>query len=124
MVAMAGWGLAAQRSDQPSRAPLWALFILGAGVLVAPAAMPARVTVPLATAVVRLFAAPQLVRAMWRRPTAATSPPKQRQVPMHRNLPLSAYAKLPRQLLRQLTVKENKHAATRSPQIPQRAEGP
>ena len=30
----------------------------------------------------------------------------------------------PRQALRPLTVKESKHAATRSPQIPQRAEGP
>jgi small subunit ribosomal protein S3 len=57
-----------------------------------------------------------------RLPMAATSPQKQ-QVPMHRKLPLSASAKSPRRLL-QRTVKENKHAATRSPQIPQRAEGP
>jgi hypothetical protein len=81
------------------------------------------VTVQAVIAVAR-FAVPQRVQVLERRLTAATSPPKQRQVPMHRNLPLSAYAKLPRQLLRQLTVKENKHAATRSPQVPQRAEGP
>ena len=91
---------------------------------VARAAMPARATARPATAVVPLPAAPQPVRATLRRPTAATSPQKQRQVPMHRNLPLSASAKPPRQPPPRLTVKESKHAATRSPQIPQRAEGP
>jgi hypothetical protein len=39
------------------------------------------------------------------------------------NPPLSAYAQSPRQL-QQLTAKENNHVATRSSQIPQRAEGP
>src|SRR4051794_11009997 len=39
---------------------------------------------------------PLLARPMPRRPTAATSPPKQPQVPRHRNLPLSASARHPR----------------------------
>ena len=39
------------------------------------------------------------------------------------NPPLSAFAQSPRQL-QQLTAKENNHVATRSSQIPQRAEGP
>jgi small subunit ribosomal protein S3 len=60
------------------------------------------------------------------RPTAATSPPKPPlEVLTHRNPPLSAWpARSPRRLLPQPTVKESKHAATRSPQIPQRAKGP
>ena len=90
----------------------------------APAATHVRATVRPAIAVVPPPRRPQPVRAMSRRPTAATSPPKQRQVPMHRKLPLSASARPRRQAPRPLTVKESKHAATRSPQIPQRAEGP
>jgi hypothetical protein len=60
---------------------------------------------------------------------AVTNPLKQ-QVLMHRKLPLSASARLSRLGLqvalvpRPQTVKENKHATTRSPQIPQRAKGP
>ena len=53
--------------------------------------------------------------------TAATSPQKHL-VPMPTHQPLSAYVK-PRQL-QQLTVKENNHVATRSPEIPQRAKRP
>jgi hypothetical protein len=55
-------------------------------------------------------------------PMAATSPQKH-WVPMQTNQPLSAFAKSPRQL-QQLTVKENNHVATRSPEIPQRAKRP
>ena len=54
-------------------------------------------------------------------PMAATNPPKH--LVLTPNPPLSAFAKSPRQL-QQLTVKENNHVATRSPEIPQRAEGP
>ena len=58
-------------------------------------------------------------------PTAATSPPKQRRWPKRRrHRPLSASARPPRRRRPQPTVKESKHAATRSPQIPQRAKGP
>src|SRR6187399_2974115 len=88
------------------------------------AATPVRATVRQVTAAVPLPAAPQPARATLRRPTAATSPPKQPQVQKHRNLPLSVSARQPRQPLPRLTVKENKDAATRSPEIPQRAEGP
>jgi hypothetical protein len=44
-------------------------------------------------------------------------------VPKLLNPSLSAFAQSPRQL-QQLTAKENKHVATRSPEIPQRAKGP
>jgi hypothetical protein len=53
--------------------------------------------------------------------TVATSPLRH-SVPMPTHQPLSAYVK-PRQL-QQLTVKENNHVATRSPEIPQRAKRP
>ena len=70
-------------------------------------------------------AAPAPARPMPRRPTAATSPQKQLEVLTRRNLPLSACPQGRRAgCSRQPTVKESKHAATRSPQIPQRAEGP
>jgi hypothetical protein len=52
---------------------------------------------------------------------AATNPLKHSVLTL--NPPLSAFAKSPRQL-QQLTVKENNHVATRSPEIPQRAKGP
>jgi hypothetical protein len=52
---------------------------------------------------------------------AATSPLKHSVLTL--KPPLSAFAKSPRQL-QQLTVKENNHVATRSPEIPQRAKGP
>ena len=54
------------------------------------------------------------------RPTAATS---QQKLVALITPPLSAYAKSPRPL-QQRTVKENKDAATCSPQIPQGAKGP
>ena len=55
-------------------------------------------------------------------PTAATSLSRpEASKPL--NPPLSAFAQSPRQL-QQLTAKENNHVATRSSQIPQRAEGP
>ena len=83
--------------------------------------MHARATVRLVTVVVARAA--RLVPATWHPLMAATNPQKQ-QVLMHRKLPLSAFAKSPRRPLPLPTVKENKHAATRSPQIPQRAKGP
>ena len=66
-------------------------------------------------------------RRRQRRATAATSPKKQPQaLPKRRNLPLSAcpVRRAPRRPALPLTVKESKHAATRSPQIPQRAKRP
>jgi small subunit ribosomal protein S3 len=60
-------------------------------------------------------------------PMAATSPQKQPQALTRRNLPLSACParRVPRRPgLPPPTVKESKHAATRSPQIPQRAKRP
>jgi hypothetical protein len=54
-------------------------------------------------------------------PMAATSP--QKHLVLMLNPPLSAFEKSPRQL-QQLTVKENNHVATRSPEIPQRAKRP
>jgi ABC-type dipeptide/oligopeptide/nickel transport system permease subunit len=99
-------------------------------VLMTSAAPVARVVM---TVVAALVAATVLQRAvhvvlwvpMWHLRMAVTSLLKP-QVPLrHRNLPFSAYAKLPR-LLRpaQLTVKENNYVATRSSQIPQRAKRP
>jgi len=82
------------------------------------AAVPAQVLIVLLRVV--LFVVQPAVTL--RLPMVATSP-QRRLAPMQTNPPLSAYAQSPRQL-QQLTVKENKHVATRSPEIPQRAKGP
>jgi hypothetical protein len=79
--------------------------------------------VPVLVQTVQRLALPVVQQAaMPRQPMAVTSLLKPVELkPL--NPPLSAYAQSPRQL-QQLTAKENNHVATRSSQIPQRAEGP
>jgi hypothetical protein len=86
---------------------------------VVPAVMTAVAHVPPVTVALQLVPVVLQV-AMPLLQTAVTSPQKH-SVPI--NPPLSAFAKSPRQL-QQLTVKENNHVATRSPEIPQRAKRP
>ena len=81
------------------------------------------VAVPALVLIVRHHAVQPLAARlveMWPLPMAAISLLK---LPEPINPPLSAFAKSPRQL-QQLTVKENNHVATRSPEIPQRAKRP
>jgi hypothetical protein len=67
--------------------------------------------------------APVAPKSALRHPPKAATSPQGLPVLTPINPPLSAFAKLPRQL-QQLTVKENNYVATRSPQVPQRAKGP
>ncbi len=100
--------------------PLWNLALKKSVVHVDLAAMIAVVHVRPVTAALLLVLVVLQVATLPQQ-TAATSQWK-RSVPIT-NQPLSAFAKSPRQL-QQLTVKENNHVATRSPEIPQRAKGP
>jgi hypothetical protein len=90
---------------------------------VVPVAMTAVVPVPLVALIVPHPVVHVVLQApMPRRPMAVTNPLRLL-VPKLLNPSLSAFAQSPRQL-QQLTAKENKHVATRSPEIPQRAKGP